>query len=317
MTSTESVNYMSKIYDVAIIGAGPAGMSAAIYARRAARSVILFEALSVGGQIVTANEVENYPAIKKISGFDLANELYEQADALGCEFEFARVTEAGESEGGLKRIVCEDGGEYLAKTVIIAVGARCRKLGLENEERLTGSGVSYCAVCDGSFFKGKTVAVNGGGNSAVDDAIYLADHAATVYLIHRRDAFRAEDVKMEQLASKSNIILRTNAVVEAINGSSLVESLTLRDTKTGETSELAVDGLFVAIGRVPETEVFSELVELDSSGYIVAGEDCRTKHPGVFVAGDCRTKSVRQLVTAASDGAIAAIAASEYINSLK
>ena len=307
---------MSKIYDIAVVGAGPAGMSAAIYARRAAKTVILFEALSVGGQIVTANEVENYPAIKKISGFDLANELYEQAEALGCEFEFSRVS-AAENDGALKKITCEDGSEYLAKAIIIAVGARCRKLGIDNEERLTGAGVSYCAVCDGAFFAGKTVAVNGGGNSAVDDALYLADHAKTVYLVHRRDGFRAEDVKMEQIRARDNIVLRTNAVVEAINGKDTVKSLSLRDTRTGEQSELAVDGLFIAIGRVPETEIFGDMIELDEAGYVVAGEDCRTKVPGVFVAGDCRTKAVRQLVTAASDGAIAATAASEYINTLK
>lgn len=302
-----------RVYDIAIIGAGPAGLTAAIYARRAGHSVVVIEGASIGGQISTAAEVENYPGFKRVSGMDLALSFYEQAEALGAEFEFEAVTEA-KLDGDVK-VLLTTGGEIKAKSVIAATGARCRRLGVEREEELTGSGVSYCAVCDGAFFRGRAVAVCGGGNSAFDDALYLAEYCSKVYLIHRRDSFRCESAKLELAKSKENIELVTNSRVSQLLGDKTLSGIATAPTVEGtEPRILDVSGLFVAVGREPQND-FLGGVELDG-GYIATSENCRTNLRGVFAAGDCRTKSVRQLTTACADGSVAALAASEYLKQM-
>ena len=300
---------MMKLYDIAIVGGGPAGLTAGIYGARAGKSVLIFEGESIGGQISRASSVENYPGFKEISGIDLSTNLFEQADGLGCEFAFESVLSVSGKLGDFT--LTSDGGEYRAKTVILAVGAAARKLGIEREDELTGRGVSYCAVCDGAFFRGKTVAVVGGGNSALDDALYLAAMAEKVYLIHRRDAFRAESAMVDKIKAEPKIVVKTPRVVTELQGDAQLSGLVLRDPGTGAEETIAVDGLFVAIGHAPAAGAFASLVGLDEAGYIDAGENCKTSVPGVFTAGDCRVKNVRQLTTACGDGAVAALAAAE------
>lgn len=300
---------MSELYDIAIVGGGPAGLTAGIYGARAGKRVLLFEREAIGGQISRASLVENYPGIKEISGVDYSAALFEQADGLGVTFAFESVTAISGSVGDFT--VTSDCGEYKAKTVILAVGAAARKLGVEREEELTGRGVSYCAVCDGAFFRGKTVAVVGGGNSALDDALYLAAMAEKVYLIHRRDAFRAEDAMVAKLKAEPKIEIKTPRVISELLGDEQLTGLSLRDPATGAEERIRVDGLFVAIGHAPAAGAFASLVGLDDAGYIDAKEDCRTNVPGIFTAGDCRVKNVRQLTTACGDGAVAALAAAE------
>ena len=299
--------------DVIIIGAGPAGLSAAIYVQRAGRSALVLEAYTYGGQIVNTPEVENYPGIAKISGFDFATALYEQATALGAELVFDRAVKL-EEQDGMKKITTEGGAEYTAKAVILATGAKNRHLGIDREEELTGRGISYCATCDGAFFKGKPVAVNGGGNTALEDALFLSNYCSKVYIIHRREGFRGEPGQLESLRQKENVEFVLNATVTGLIGDPKLSAVEVTDKNTGEKKELAVDGLFIAIGQEPDNQAFADLVELDKAGYITAGEDCRTKTPGIFTAGDCRTKTVRQLTTAASDGAVAALAACSYLS---
>ena len=298
--------------DVIIIGAGPAGLSAAIYVQRAGKSALVLEAYTYGGQIVNTPEVENYPGIAKISGFDFATALYEQATALGAELVFDRAVKL-EEQDGVKKITTESGAEYTAKAVILATGAKNRHLGIDREEELTGRGISYCATCDGAFFKGKPVAVNGGGNTALEDALFLSNYCSKVYIIHRREGFRGEPGQLESLRQKGNVEFVLNATVTALIGTPKLSAVEVTDKNTGEKKELAVDGLFIAIGQEPDNQAFADLVDLDKAGYITAGEDCRTKTPGIFTAGDCRTKTVRQLTTAASDGAVAALAACSYL----
>lgn len=293
--------------DLVIIGAGTAGLTAAIYALRAGKSVLLLEAKAYGGQIVNTPDIENYPGIAHVSGFDFATGLYEQATALGAKLRYEKALSI-EDQGEIK-IVRTRKREFPCKAVILATGAKNRALGLEREEELTGKGVSYCATCDGSFFKGKTVAVNGGGNTALEDAAYLADICEKVYLIHRRDEFRGDARDVEKLREKTNVEFVLNATVTALLGEDSLSAIEITDKLTQEKKELKVDGLFVAIGQMPDNQAFRELAELDAAGYISAGEDCRTKTPGIFTAGDCRTKTVRQLTTAAADGAVAALAA--------
>ena len=296
--------------DIVIIGAGTAGLSAAIYALRAGKSVLLLEQLSYGGQIVNTPEVENYPGIKNISGFDFAQGLYEQAEALGAKLEYTKVT--GITDGETKTVHTE-GGDYPCKAVIIATGAKNRPLGLPREEELVGSGVSYCATCDGAFFRKRPVAVNGGGNTALEDALFLSNYCSKVYLIHRRDEFRGEAKQVEQLRAKENVEFVLNATITALIGDDELKAVEVTDKNSGEKKELAVDGLFIAIGQMPENTAFAPLIALDGAGYVQAGEDCRTNVEGIFTAGDCRTKTVRQLTTAAADGAVAALAACAYI----
>ena len=294
------------MFDVIIVGAGPAGMTAAIYARRASKSVLVLEAKSYGGQIINTPDIENYPVEAHISGFDFATKLYEQAKGLGAEFKFEKVVGLRD-ENGVKRVVTTK-NEYEAKTVILATGSENRKLGVEGEDALVGRGISYCATCDGAFFRKKTVAVVGGGNTALEDALYLADLAEKVYLIHRRDTFRGEDATVKKLAARENVEFVYNSTVTALHAEKRLNAIDVTN-KDGSVRTIEVKGLFVAVGRIPENQNFASLVELDPAGYAVAGEDCRTKTPGVFVAGDNRTKNVRQLVTAAADGAVAATAA--------
>lgn len=302
---------MSKKYDIVIIGAGPAGLTAAIYARRASKSVLALEAKSYGGQIINTQDIENYPAESHISGFDFATKLYEQATELGAEVEFEKAIEIKDNKS-YKTVVTED-GEYEAGAVIIATGSENRKLGLENEEELIDKGVSYCATCDGAFYKGKKVAVVGGGNTALEDALYLSNVAEKVYLIHRRDEFRGAGASVEKLKEKQNVEFILNSVVTKLLANDKLQALEVTNSD-GSIRTIEVDGVFVAVGRAPENRGFAKLVELDDAGYVVASENCHTNTEGIFVAGDTRTKEVRQLVTATSDGAIAATEAIKYLN---
>lgn len=300
--------------DIIIIGAGTAGLTSAIYGQRAGRHVLLLEEGIYGGQIVNTPEIENYPGIQQISGFQFAMNLYEQAIGLGAKLETGKVVEIIEHDG--YKTVRTVTSEYHCGAVIIATGAKNRKLGIKQEEALIGRGISYCAACDGAFYKGKTVAVVGGGNTALGDADYLANECRQVYLIHRREEFRGDVSLAEQLKQRENITLILNSVVVDCQAGERLEKIFVEDVVSKEQQELSVDGLFVAIGQVPENHAFSNIAELDSQGYIVAGEDCRTKTLGIYVAGDCRTKSVRQLTTAAADGAVAALAACEYLSQI-
>lgn len=302
---------MAKKYDIVIVGAGTAGLSAAIYAVRAGKSVIVLEATTHGGQIVNTPEVENYPGIQKISGFEFANNLYEQAKSLGAEVVYEKVI--GIEVNGEEKIVHTAKEDYQAKAVILATGAKNRPLGLEHEKEWIGAGISYCATCDGMFYRGKDVAVAGGGNTALEDAIFLTNYCRKVYLIHRRDAFRGEEKLLQTLKEKPNVEFVLNANITRLIGEDGVDGVEVEDKNTHEKRVLDVMGLFVAIGQMPENSEFINVVDLDKGGYIEAKEDCKTKTKGIFTAGDCRTKKVRQLATAASDGAIAALAACEYI----
>ena len=300
------------MYDIIIVGAGPAGLTAAIYARRASKSVLVLEARAWGGQIINTPDIENYPVVAHISGADFADQLYRQATALGAELKLEKVI--GVEELGKVKKVRTNQGEYEAGAVILATGSENRKLGVDREQALTGRGVSYCATCDGNFFRGRDVAVVGGGNTALEDALYLAELASKVYLIHRRDSFRGEEATVELLRKKENVEFVYNATVTALLGEKRLSGVEVTDKLSGEKRTIELKGLFVAVGRIPENESFRALVEIDQAGYAVAGENCHTKVPGVFVAGDNRTKEVRQLVTAAADGAVAATEAVKYLN---
>lgn len=302
---------MAKQYDIVIVGAGTAGLSAAIYAVRAGKSVIVLEATTHGGQIVNTPEVENYPGIQKISGFEFANNLYKQAKSLGAEVIYEKVI--GIEVNGEEKIVHTTKEDYQAKAVILATGAKNRPLGLEHEKEWIGAGISYCAICDGMFYRGKDVAVAGGGNTALENAIFLTNYCRKVYLIHRRDAFRGEEKLLQTLKEKPNVEFVLNVNITRLVGEDGVDGVEVEDKNTHEKRVIDVMGLFVAIGQMPENSEFINVVDLDKGGYIEAKEDCKTKTKGIFTAGDCRTKKVRQLATAASDGAIAALAACEYI----
>ena len=297
--------------DIIIVGAGPAGLSAAVYAKRAGMSTTLYEGEMYGGQIINTPEIENYPAIAKISGFDFAQDLYNQAMNLGAVLEFDRVSGISKTDSGFE-VTLDSGKTDTAKAVILAVGASNRHLGIAREEELLGKGISYCATCDGAFYKDKVVAVNGGGNTAVEDAIYLAGIASKVYLIHRRNEFRADEVLVNAAKNTANIEIVTPYVVEDLLGDPKLNGVGLTNREDGSRKNVDVDGLFVAIGQEPKTADFKDLVTL-TGGYIEAGENCRTNVEGIFVAGDCRTKKVRQLTTACADGAVAALAAIDYI----
>lgn len=299
------------MYDIVIIGAGTAGLSAAIYGVRAAKTVLVMESYTYGGQIVNTPEVENYPGIKHISGYDFANTMYEQAQELGAEFAFEKAIKIVNKED--YKIVLTEDKEYPCKTVIIATGAKNRPLGVEREEELTGAGISYCATCDGAFFKGQEVAVVGGGNTALEDAMFLSAYCKKVHIIHRRDRFRGEEKLAARLKTKENVSFILDSRVTSLHGESHLDAVTIENIKTGELQELPVQGLFVAIGQIPENQEFADVIDLDQGGYVLASENCKTKVPGIFTAGDCRTKQIRQLATAASDGAVAALAACEFI----
>ena len=302
------------MHDIVIVGAGPAGMTAAIYARRAARTVLVLEALSYGGQIINTPDIENYPVEAHISGFDFSTRVYEQARGLGAEFRFEKVLEV-RREGGAFAVVTAK-GEYPARAVILATGSQNRRLGLPDEQRLIGRGVSYCATCDGNFYRNKVVAVVGGGNTALEDALYLSDLAHKVYLIHRRDSFRGAQASAARLMEKENVELVYNANVTRLLSDKRLTGIEVTDKLDGSVRALEVDGLFIAVGRVPENQIFESLIRLDEAGYVAAGEDCHTSCEGVFVAGDNRAKALRQLVTATADGAMAATEAVKYIGDL-
>lgn len=302
------------MYDIVIIGAGPAGLSAAIYGQRAGKETLLIDAKGFGGQIINTPEVENYPGIKKVSGFELATNLYEQATELGAEIVYEKAV--GIEDAGNHKKVKTESAVYDTKSVIIATGAKNRPMGLENEEKYTGAGVSYCATCDGAFFRGRDVAVIGGGNTALEDAEVLSGIADKVYLVHRRDAFRGEEANVKRLREKENVEFVLNSVPVELVGDMMISGLKVKNVKTEETITLLVQGVFVAIGQMPDNKDFADVAGLDEKGYVAAGEECLTRTPGIFTAGDCRTKKVRQLATAAADGAVAALAAVEYINNL-
>ncbi|WP_029199719.1 thioredoxin-disulfide reductase [Oribacterium sp. NK2B42] len=301
--------------DVIIIGAGTAGLSAAIYTVRAGKSALVLEASSYGGQIINTPDIENYPGIAHISGFDFATGLYNQAKDLGADIRFERVTGII-TEGNVKKVITSQ-NEYECKAVILATGAKNRPLGLPNEQELVGKGVSYCATCDGMFYRNKVVAVNGGGNTALEDAQFLSNYCEKVYVIHRRDKFRADQKEVERLKAKDNVEFVLDSTITKLNedASGLV-SLEVTNKNTGDTRTIEVSGLFVAIGQAPDNTAFENVASLDEKGYIKAGEDLKTGTEGIFTAGDCRTKTVRQLTTAASDGAVAALAACGYIDAM-
>lgn len=300
-----------KEYDIAIIGAGTAGLSAAIYAKRAGKKVLVLEGTSYGGQIILSMDVDNYPGIKHTSGYEFATNLYEQAVDLGAEIVFEKVINI-HNEQDYKMIETEE-SQYVSKAIIIATGLKKRLLGIDKEKELTGLGVSYCATCDGAFYKGKDVAVNGGGNTALEDALFLSEYCNKVYVIHRREEFRGETNLINKLKEKVNVEFVLASEIIRIFGNDKLNGILIKNKKTDTERKLLVEGLFVAIGQIPEKDLYMNLVETDALGYIIANEDCTTSVKGIFAAGDCRTKEIRQLVTAASDGAIAALAACKYI----
>ena len=302
------------MYDIIVVGGGPAGLTAALYALRAGKSVLIIEKSTFGGQITWSPKVENYPAIPSVSGTELGDRLMAQAEAQGAEFELDEVISA-ELDGDVKRVKTDFGGEFEAKALIIAVGAKPRMLGLEREEDLVGNGVCFCAVCDGAFYKNRPVAVSGGGNSALQDAVLLSDTCSKVYLIHRRATFRGEAKLVETLRSKDNVEFVLESSVTALHGENELSGITVTN-KDGASRDISVDGLFVAVGHAPDNGVFAQLMELDEAGYAASDESCLTKTRGVFVAGDCRRKAVRQLTTAAADGSAAALAACSYIDNM-
>ncbi len=303
---------MSEIYDLAILGAGPAGISAAIYAARARLNTLWIERkFAQGGQIVDTYEVDNYPGLPGINGMDLGEKMAAHAEKLGLSPLRENVVSV-EDEDGIK-VIRTKKNEYRARAVILAFGAAHRTLGIPGEESLSGMGVSYCATCDGAFFRDRTVAVIGGGNVAAEDAILLSRTCKKVYVIHRRDQMRADQILQEKLFACENVEMIWDTVPVSIEGEEMVSGIKLQNKKTGEERELPLDGVFIAVGIVPNTELFRNLVKLDESGYIVAGEDCVTSTPGVFAAGDIRTKQLRQVITAAADGANAVTSAERIL----
>lgn len=299
------------MYDLIIIGSGPAGLSAAVYGRRAGLNLLVLESnVMSGGQVLTTYEVDNYLGMPGMNGFDMGMAFRSHADKLGVEFKTAQVVSI--EDQGEKKLVHTRKEILEAKTVILATGAQHAHLGVPGEEELSGRGVSYCATCDGAFFRGQTVAVVGGGDVALEDAIYLARTCEKVYLIHRRDELRGADILQKELKELPNVEILYSHVVKQINGEEAVESLTLQDVKTEEEKSLSVSGVFLAVGIHPNTELLKEITSCDEAGYILAGEDCVTDRPGIFAAGDVRRKPLRQIVTAVSDGANAAVSAGNY-----
>lgn len=300
--------------NILIIGAGPAGLTAAIYAIRAGYSAVVLEENIYGGQVAATPVVENYPAIETITGVDFSINLYGQAVALGADIRFEKLISCSLSER--EKVLTTANGEIRGRAVIIANGAKRAKLDCPGEERLTGRGVSWCATCDGAFYKGQEVAIVGGGNTALEDALFLSNSCKTVHVVHRREEFRASPILQAALKKRQNIAFHFNSVVSEILGESAVESVTLKNVNTGAQSSLPLAGVFVAIGTRPDNELYRAYAPLDESGYFDVGEDCKTPTVGVFVAGDSRKKPLRQIVTATADGAVAASAAASYLNQL-
>lgn len=300
------------MYDIIIIGSGPAGLSAAIYAQRACMDTIVIEKNGIsGGQVLNTWEVDNYPGFPGVTGFELSRQFREHANKLGARVVQDEVVQV-ELSGNVKKVVCEE-ETYEARCVILASGAHHRTLEVPGEEELRGAGVSYCATCDGAFFRGRTVAVVGGGDAALEDAIFLARMCEKVYIVHRRDKLRGAKRLQERLQALENVEFVWNSETAAIEGNGQVEALRLRQTKTGEERRLDVDGVFIAVGIAPESELYAGQLELDEQGYIRADESGQTSVPGVFAAGDVRTKALRQILTAASDGANCVASAERYL----
>lgn len=301
-----------EILDTVIIGGGPAGYSAALYCTRAGLSTVIVEKMTPGGQMATTTQIDNYPGFEEgIDGFELGDKMRKGAERFGAKTHYAEVTGVSLEENPKK--IATTNGDLYAKTVVIATGAAPRELGIADEQRLRGKGVGYCATCDGMFFRGKTVAVNGGGNTAVEDALFLSKLCEKVYLIHRRDTLRASRAEAQALEKAPNVEFLWNKVVTGLEGADKLEKIVLQDTVTKDTITLDAQGLFVAIGRVPSTELFKDVLKTDAFGYIEADETTRTSIPGVFAVGDVRTKPLRQVVTAVGDGAVASKYIEEYI----
>ena len=300
------------MYDIVIVGAGPAGLTAAIYARRANKSVLILDKGAFGGQITFSPKVENYPGFTSASGTELADAFVEQVLSQGADVEVENAIQIRDL-GDKKVVVTEEGSEYECGAVILATGARHRHLGLPGEEKFIGEGISFCAVCDGAFYQNKTVALVGGGNSALQEAILLSETCEKVYVIQNLAFLTGEKRLEEILRGRRNVEIITETVVSAIADGDVFHAITLKNTATGEEKELEVAGMFVAIGLVPENDAFKEFADLDQVGYFDSGEDCLTKTEGIFVAGDCRRKGVRQVTTATADGATAAVAACRYL----
>lgn len=297
------------IYDIIIIGAGPAGLTAAIYAKRAGKNVLVLEAKSYGGSIINTLDIENYPGTFHMSGFDFASHLYDQAKELGAEIKFEKVIEI--KNGKIKKVITTK-NKYECYALILATGSENRKLGLPKEDELIGKGISYCATCDGAFYKDKIVAVVGGGNTALEDALYLSDIAKKVYLIHRRNEFRGDNKTIDILKEKDNVCFIYNSNIINLNSDEKLVSIDVKNNQD-EVKNIPIDGLFIAIGRIPENENFRKIIKLDDDGYVISKENCHTNKSGIFVAGDIRKKELRQLVTATSDGAVASMEACKYL----
>ena len=299
------------MYDIVIVGAGPSGLTASIYARRSNKNVLVLESLTYGGQIVNTLDIENYPAENHISGVELANKMYNQALDLGAKIKFEKVIDV-KNYDDYKEVITNK-NTYKTKTIILSTGSDNRKLNIKGEDELLGKGISYCATCDGNFYKNKDVAVIGSGVTAVEDTIYLSDIVNKVYLINRSNDFKVDESLFQKLSKLNNVELILNSNITQINGKDKLESIELTDKENNKIN-LNIQGLFIAIGRVPENQNFAKLINLDDKGYIIANENCHTNIDGIFASGDNRTKSLRQLVTATSDGAIAATEAIKYIN---
>jgi thioredoxin reductase (NADPH) len=304
------------VWEIAIIGGGPAGLAAALYAARAMRRTLVLERELPGGQIATTSEVEDYPGIKMTTGPELSMLMMQHAEHFGATVSIGDEVSQVDFSRTIKRLTLSDGRVIKAKVIIIATGAAPRTLGVPGEDRLRGTGVSYCAVCDGPFFRKTHLAVAGGGDAAFDEALYLTKYASKVTIIHRRDEFRAQRVLVDRARRNPKVEFLTSTVVESVNGDDRVESLTLKNVKTGETSNLAVSGLFVYIGNIPNTAMFKDAVHTDENGYILVDENMATHTPGVYVAGDVRKSPLKQVVTAAAEGSIAALTADKYLDHL-
>lgn len=305
---------MREQYDIAVVGAGPAGLTAALYARRAGKTVLVIEKENFGGQITFSPKIENYPASIAISGSEFAEKLLEQTEAQGADMEMDCITEIRQEDGSF--LLTGEYGSYRAGAVIIAAGSKHRTLGIDREAELTGHGVCYCAVCDGAFFRGQDIAVIGGGNTALQDAVFLSELCRSVTIVQNLPHLTGDPVLQEKVNALGNVKIVCNAVVEKLEGEKSLTGLRIRRSESDETEMLSVTGMFVAVGQQPENGAFAQWTALDNAGYIISDERCLTDTPGIFAAGDCRTKAIRQVVTAAADGASAALAACRYLDSL-
>lgn len=300
------------MYDIIIVGGGPAGMTAAIYGASARKKVLILEKDSMGGKILKTNKIKNYPGFEEISGFDYSNNLFNQVKKLGVEVKFEEVLKINKDKS-----IITNKSKYNAGAIIIATGSKNKNLNILNEDKFLGKGISYCATCDGMFFKGKNVAIVGGGNSSISEALYLSNIVKNLYVIYRQKEFKFDSIDLETLKKKDNVTFIFNSTVSKLNGNEFIESITVKNNEDNNESDISVDGLFISIGFTPLSSLCEEILELSDNGYILSNEECTTNIDGVFVAGDVRKKSVRQLTTACSDGTIAAIKAYNYLNRKK